>query len=131
MKNLILSVTLSLMTGFVYSQNCTFGIYLKSYRNTSSKISFTKRKDLTFYIKTDSCICFGNNFRVFVKNDLKNWGKLVNTEINENLKRFYLSVDENLNYEIIVEENKVTVIETNNGNKKVFISKNFNTKWVI
>jgi hypothetical protein len=82
MKNLILSVTLSLMTGFVYSQNCTFGIYLKSYRNTTNKISFLKRKDLTFYIKTDSCTCIGNNFRVFVKNDLKNWGKLVNTEIN-------------------------------------------------
>jgi len=131
MKNLILSVTLSLMTGFVYSQNCTFGIYLKSYRNTTNKISFLKRKDLTFYIKTDSCTCIGNNFRVFVKNDLKNWGKLVNTEINGTTKHFYLSVDEILNFEIIVNEDKVTLIEINNGIKKIFISKNFSTKWVI
>jgi|694.fasta_scaffold32577_5 hypothetical protein len=131
MKKLIIATVLSLMTSFVYSQNCIFGVYLNSYKNTSKKISFTKRKNLTFYIKTDSCHCFGNNFSFFEGNDLKKWGKLTETKINDGTISFYLLVDDKLNFKIIVEESKITLIENNNGRQKIFVSKKFKTKWLI
>jgi hypothetical protein len=131
MKKLIIATVLSLMTSFVYSQNCIFEIQIKTYKNISKKISLTKRKNISFFIKTNECLCVNNIYTIFNGNKITD-GYLIKTENVGETKIFHLlSSDYKTNYEIIIESNRIVITEEKNGNKKVFVSEKFNTKWLV
>lgn len=121
MKNLILCFVLSLITSFSYSQNCVFPIYVKSF----------KRNKISFYINTNECLCTNNVYTIFKSNGNDSDGYLTSTETLDSVKIFHLeSSDHKTFYDIKVEPSKITIVKKENGRKKVFVSKNFETKWL-